>query len=99
MKTDSLFCQGEVKVLMEKRRKHEECSAGGCEVVVGRRCEASQGRIARIGRMGRVRTGRFECMGILIDPRLVYLAVLIAVFSVMVSVFVGVRLSQKWIGA
>ncbi|KAL8779790.1 MAG: hypothetical protein Q9213_006775 [Squamulea squamosa] len=94
MKTDSLFCEGEVRVLMERRRRHEECGAGGCEVVVGRTCHAREGRMRRVG----MRRGKFECMGILIDPRLVYLAVLMVVFSSLVNIFIGIRIYQKWMG-
>lgn len=78
---------------MERRRRHEECGAQGCEVVVGRKCEVSEWKARRAGRMG-MRRGRFECMGILIDPRLVYLAVLMVVFSSLVNVFVGMRIYQ-----
>ncbi|KAL9630202.1 MAG: hypothetical protein Q9164_006539, partial [Protoblastenia rupestris] len=43
LKTDTLFCSGEngqVRRLMEKRRRHGECKEGkgGCEVVLGRTC-------------------------------------------------------------
>lgn len=54
LKTDASFCAGgggEVRRIMEQRRWHRECNAdreGGCEVLVGRRCEG-----AREGRRGR----------------------------------------------
>lgn len=44
LKTDAAFCAsggGEVRRIMERRRRHEECRKGrGCEVVEGRRCPA-----------------------------------------------------------
>ena len=99
MKTDALFCKGEVKILMERRRQHSECGSRGCEVVVGEGCEASERRARKMGRMGiGMRRGRFECMGILIDPRLVYLAVLMVLFSFLVNVLVGMRLCHMWRG-
>lgn len=82
---------------MEKRRKHEECGLQGCEVVLGRICEASEAKRGKMGIVGRSR-GRFECMGLVIDPRLLILAVLIFVFSVLVNVFVGARVYQQWGG-
>ena len=44
LKTDSAFCNGangEVRRIMERRRKHQECKSGngGCEVVLGRSCQ------------------------------------------------------------
>ncbi|KAI4109571.1 MAG: hypothetical protein LQ339_001684 [Xanthoria mediterranea] len=90
MKTDALFCRGEVKALMERRRRHQECGTRGCEVVVGRECDVSERKARRMG----MPRGRFECMGILIDPRLVYLAVLMVCFSTLVNVFVGMRIYQ-----
>ena len=84
-------------MLMERRRRHSECGSRGCEVVVGMECEVSERRARKLGRMGMgmgmgKRRGRFECMEILIDPRLVYLAVLMVLFSFLVNVFVGMRL-------
>ena len=42
-KTDAAFCSsggGEVRKIMERRRRHEECGRKGqCEVVIGRKCE------------------------------------------------------------
>ena len=41
MKTDEQFCNhSEIKMFMERRRRHEDC-AGKCFVVEGRRCEAA----------------------------------------------------------
>jgi hypothetical protein len=45
-KTDAAFCSsgaGEVRRIMERRRRHEECGKDGvCEVLVGRRCEVAR---------------------------------------------------------
>lgn len=98
---------GEVRVLMERRRRHEECGGdgeGGCEVFVGRRCEVVGGVEGR-GRGGRgwgLRGGMTKGIGRArfhqgtmmagVDPKLVLLAVLIAVFSFLVNILVGMRL-------
>lgn len=54
LKTDAEFCAGEVRRIMERRRRHEECERGGrkgCEVVEGRGwCEGRATR--RRGRGG-----------------------------------------------
>lgn len=50
-KTDAAFCSsgdGEVRTIMERRRRHEECGRNGvCEVLVGRRCEVGSRRAKR----------------------------------------------------
>ena len=41
LKTDAAFCGsdgGKVRKIMERRRRHEECEGGRCEVVRGERC-------------------------------------------------------------
>lgn len=48
MKTDSAFCNsggGQVRRIMERRRRHGECGGGvgGCEVVVGGSCGGVRG--------------------------------------------------------
>lgn len=53
LKTDAAFCAGgggEIRRIMERRRRHEECSGEegkGCEVVEGRRCFAVVRRTGR----------------------------------------------------
>lgn len=97
---------GVVRRLMERRRRHEECAGddgegGGCEILVGRRCGGGGGGVGggeggRGGGMskGMIGRGRFHhgtrMAGV--DPKLVLLAVLIAVFSFLVNVVVGMRL-------
>lgn len=99
LKTDAAFCSssgGEVKRLMEKRRRHEECGPKGCEVVVGRECSVADRRGRRSGAGMQHRFGySVESM----DPNLVMLAVLIVGFSFLVHVGLGMRMYQKWIGA
>ena len=70
LKTDAAFCGsdgGEVRKIMERRRRHEECDEGRCEVVRGERCDwrrvavkgKKEGRwLWRRGGLGRV--GRWE---------------------------------------
>lgn len=79
--------------VMERRRRHEECGAEGCEVVVGTRCEVS----ARKGRTKSVVGGlrRFDQCMAGIETRLLMLAGLIVVFSFLVNVGLGMRLYEK----
>lgn len=81
---------------MERRRRHEECRAEGCEVVVGRNC----GVVAWKGRKGATDAGmrRFDHCMRGIDPRLVVMAVLIVAFSFLASVGLGVRMGEKMDG-
>lgn len=59
-KTDREFCgSDEVRVIMEGRRRHEDCGTGqgGCEVVRGMGCEGRRRRRSgkpwkRLGKMG-----------------------------------------------
>ena len=53
LKTDAAFCSsggGEVRKIMERRRRHEECGRnGGCEVLVGRKCKVRRRTRGRSG--------------------------------------------------
>ena len=48
MKTDAAFCggNGEVRIIMERRRAHAECAdgEGGCEVLVGSTCGGAKAK-------------------------------------------------------
>ncbi|KAL8665536.1 MAG: hypothetical protein Q9202_002241 [Teloschistes flavicans] len=109
--TDEAFCGsggGQVRDLMQRRRRHEECGwdgKGGCEVVVGEKCavrlERGKGRGGRGGLTGWGVSGgmsrgigraRFQGTMGAVDPKLKLLAVLIALFSFLVNVVVGMRL-------
>lgn len=93
LKTDAAFClskSGEVKRLMERRRRHEECGPKGCEVVIGRNCSVADGKGRNTATVG-VRKwveGSFEG----VDPRLIMLAIFIVVFSFLVNVGLGMRI-------
>lgn len=63
LKTDGAFClgtNGEVKAIMERRRRHGECKAGdgGCEVIVGATC-----RGPKMGLAGTLKEGLTGCIG------------------------------------
>ena len=68
LKTDKAFCngeEGEVRRIMEKRRRHEECRPNdkGCEILLGRTCEKARWyrTTFHLGRWGRSWEGK--CRG------------------------------------
>ena len=84
LKTDAAFCSssgGEVRKIMERRRRHEECGSV-CEVVQNTNCFQGQRRIT-LGKRGL----RIDCMCNKgeIDPRLIGLALLILAISILVN--------------
>lgn len=100
LKTDAAFClnsSGEVKRLMEKRRRHEECVPKECEVVVGRKCSIAEGKRKNTATIAM--RNRFESSWEDVDPRLIMLAVSVIVFSFLVNVGLGMRIHEKWVGA
>ena len=57
MRTDESFCAGEMRAIMERRRRHGECglSKGACEIVVGTTCGGPRAEERRswVGRLSR----------------------------------------------
>lgn len=100
LKTDASFCEsggGEVKRLMERRRRHEECGPDRCEVVLGRKCDTAGRRATRRGVVTGIK--RFDRRMEGFDPRLVLLAVLILIFSFLVNVGLSLSLYQRCMAA
>lgn len=93
MRTDAAFCSnggGQVRRIMERRRKHGECGAGsgGCEVVVGASCGGAKGR-RRVGEFWKRRVRRVEVS-------LMMWVVGLLVMSFVVNLCFVVRLYYYW---
>ena len=63
MKTDAAFCGNrEVKLILERRRAHNECKMGegGCEVVWGRNCGGGRRSVGKGNKLMSLLSGRMD---------------------------------------
>ena len=93
LKTDGAFClgtNGEVKAIMERRRRHGECKAGngGCEVIVGSTCKDP-----RMGLTETLKESLTGCVGWLASrvERWALWALIALIFSIVFNVWLMLR--------